>query len=122
MSGGAGRRARTVPGSLVADGSAGRVPVVASLFMLPNDMGTITVRVTPRSARPGVDVRDGRIVVRVQAPPVDGRATEEARRRLAEALGVPGSTVRLRSGAASRDKSFEVDGVDPDEATKRCKH
>jgi uncharacterized protein YggU (UPF0235/DUF167 family) len=50
---------------------------------------------------------------------VDGRATEEARRALAEALGVAPSRVRLRSGAAARDKVFEVDGTTAEEALGR---
>ncbi len=87
--------------------------------MLPNDMGTISVRVTPRSPRRAVEVRDGRILVRVQAPPAEGRATEEARVALALALGVPRSAVRLRSGATARDKAFEVDGVSPGAALER---
>jgi len=119
MSERAGRRARTVPGSLLADGSAGRVPVVACAVMLPEPMGAITVRVTPRSSRPGVEVRDGRLVVRVQAPPVGGRATDETGRRIADALGVPRGAVRLRSGAASRDKVFEVEGLSAREALAR---
>jgi len=87
--------------------------------MLPERMGTIEVRVTPRSAKPGVEVRDGRVVIRVQAPPVGGRATEEAGRRLGEALGVPARNVRLRTGASSRDKVFDVDGVTREEAMGR---
>jgi len=82
-------------------------------------MGAITVRVTPRSSRPGVEVRDGRVLVRVQSPPVDGRATDEARRRLAGALGVPASLVTLRSGAASRDKVFSVEGMSAEAALAR---
>ncbi len=87
--------------------------------MLPDAMGTITVRVVPRSAKPGVEVRQGRVVVRVLAPPVEGRATEEARTALAAALGVPRGAVRLRSGATARDKAFEVDAVTPEEAIRR---
>ncbi len=87
--------------------------------MLPDEMATITVRVVPRSARPGVEVRESRVVVRVQAPPVEGRATEEARRALAAALGVPRGAVRLRSGATARDKAFDVDGVSVEQALRR---
>jgi hypothetical protein len=95
--------------------------------MLPEGMaakrdgGTITVRVVPRSQRRGVEVRDGRILVRVRAAPVEGRATEEARRALAKALGVRSSAVRLRSGATTRDKSFEIDGVTIEEALGRLR-
>ncbi|HEX5741941.1 MAG TPA: DUF167 domain-containing protein [Pilimelia sp.] len=52
--------------------------------------------------------------VAVHARPVDGRATEEARRALAAALGVSPGTVRLRAGATSRDKLFAVDAAPPD--------
>ena len=82
-------------------------------------MGTLTGRVTPRSSRPGVEVRDGRVLVRVQAPPVGGRANDETGRRIAEALGVARRAVRLRSGAASREKVFEVDGMTAEAAFER---
>jgi uncharacterized protein YggU (UPF0235/DUF167 family) len=76
------------------------------------DVGSVTVRVQPRSPRPGVAVRGSEVLVRVRAAPVEGRATEEARRVLAEALRVPASSVTLRSGARSRTKIFDVEGVD----------
>lgn len=74
----------------------------------------VAVRVRPGSARARVGGRvDGpygpALVVAVHAPPVDGQATEAARRALAEALGVPASAVTLRSGGSSRDKLFAVD-------------
>jgi uncharacterized protein len=77
---------------------------------------SVPVRVKPGSARVRVGGRhDGpygpALVVAVHAPPVDGRATEAARRALAEALGVRPAQVTLRSGAASRDKLFEVTGA-----------
>ena len=69
----------------------------------------VAVRVKPGASRVAVGGRHGdALVVAVQAPPVDGRATEAARRALADALGVRASTVTLRSGATSRDKVFEV--------------
>jgi uncharacterized protein len=75
------------------------------------DVATLTVRVTPRSTRPGVEFREGVMVVRVQAPPTEGRATEEARRVLAGRLRVAPSAVRLRSGGRSRVKVFDVEGL-----------
>jgi uncharacterized protein len=47
-------------------------------------------------------------VIAVTAPAVDGRATEAARRALAEALDVPLRWLALQSGASSRDKLFSV--------------
>ncbi len=79
----------------------------------------MVVRVVPRSASPGA-ARDGRgVVLRVRAAPEAGRATEEARRLLAAALGVPSSAVRLRVGATSRTKRFEVAGLAPEELERR---
>lgn len=69
---------------------------------------TLTVRVVPRSPRTGVEAGDERVVVRVRAAPERGRATDEAIRRLAEALRVAPSRIALRSGARSREKVFSV--------------
>ena len=50
--------------------------------------------------------------IRVQAPPVDGRANEELIRFLAKTLGVPTTQVSLTRGSAGRAKSFLTTGVD----------
>ncbi|WP_309227428.1 DUF167 domain-containing protein [Micromonospora thermarum] len=80
---------------------------------------TVAVRVKPGSARTRVGGRfDGphgpALIVAVTAPPVDGRATEAARKALADALGVRPAAVSLRTGAASRDKLFLVEKATPD--------
>lgn len=54
---------------------------------------------------------DAALVVAVQVPAVDGRATAAALAALAKALGCPSRDVRLVSGATSRTKFVEV----PDE-------
>jgi uncharacterized protein len=82
-------------------------------------MGTLTVRVLPRSSRPGVEPRGEEIVARVASPPVDGRATEEARRLVADRLGLPRSAVTLRSGARTRMKIFEIEGLTDEEIEVR---
>lgn len=79
--------------------------------MLHNEMATVTVRVVPRSGRTAVETGPEGVVVRVRSAPEAGKATEEARRALARALGVPPSKVALRTGARSRTKVFEVEGV-----------
>jgi hypothetical protein len=78
----------------------------------------VTVSVRPRSRR-GLEVVAGRLVIRVNAAPVEGKATEEARRALAAALGVAASAVTLRSGERSKTKVFLIRGVDPDQARTR---
>ncbi|MGC4805803.1 DUF167 domain-containing protein [Micromonospora sp. DT233] len=83
-----------------------------------DDSLTVAVRVKPGTARVRVGGRhDGphgpALVIAVTAPPVDGRATEAARRALADALGVRPAAVALRAGAASRDKLFVIDRPTP---------
>ncbi len=70
----------------------------------------VTVRVRPRS-RPGIEAGPDIVVIRVAAPPADGRATEEARKALARAAGVPSSRVSVVRGERSRTKVFLVSGV-----------
>ncbi len=82
-------------------------------------MASVTVRVIPRSRRSAVEAGPDGLVVRVRAPAEAGRATEEARRTLAEALGVPASAVRLRTGGRTRTKVFEVEGVAVAELDRR---
>jgi uncharacterized protein YggU (UPF0235/DUF167 family) len=80
---------------------------------------TVTVRVTPRASRPGIRRGAGGIAVAVSAPPEGSRANEEARRRLAGALGVPPTAVRLLRGARGRVKTFAVTGPSASEAAAR---
>ena len=89
--------------------------------MLHGAMGLVTVRVVPKAGRTSVGLDDRGIVVRVRAAPEGGRATDEARRALAEALGVPGSRVTLRRGTRSRTKVFEVAGLDQQQAAMRLR-
>jgi uncharacterized protein YggU (UPF0235/DUF167 family) len=93
-----------------------------------DDTLTVAVRVKPGAARARVGGRhDGphgpALVIAVTAPPVDGRATEAARKALAEALGVRPAAVSLRAGAASRDKLFLVERPTPElaEALRRLR-
>jgi len=72
----------------------------------------LDIRVMPRSSRSGLDgVRDGRLVVRVTAAPVDDAANAAAIATLAEALALPRRDVRIVAGATSRNKTIEVDGL-----------
>jgi uncharacterized protein len=52
-------------------------------------------------------------VVRVSAPPVDGKANAALCALVAERAGVPPSRVSVVRGLASRDKVVRVEGVEP---------
>jgi uncharacterized protein YggU (UPF0235/DUF167 family) len=80
---------------------------------------TIVVRVKPGASRTRVGGRhDGphgpSLIAAVREPAVDGRATEAARRALAEALDVAPAQVRLRAGATARDKLFLIENPPAD--------
>jgi uncharacterized protein (TIGR00251 family) len=71
-----------------------------------------SVRVQPRAARSElVGLHGDALKVRLSAPPVDGAANVALGELLADALGVPRHSVRVISGATSRGKIVEVDGV-----------
>lgn len=75
-------------------------------------MGRIGVRLSPRASSSEVTgEREGRVTVRVTAPPVDGRANKALVGLVAERLGVARSRVSIVRGEASRDKLLEVEGL-----------
>jgi hypothetical protein len=81
---------------------------------------TLRVRVQPRASRDGLSgERDGALVVRLVAPPVEGAANEALSRFLARTLGVAPSAVRVVSGAAGRNKVVSVSGLDAAAARER---
>ena len=78
-------------------------------------MVRVAVHVQPRASRSEIIGQHGAALkVRLQAPPVDGAANEALVRLLAEALNVPGRSVRVVAGATSRSKTVEIDGTTAD--------
>ena len=74
---------------------------------------TLKVRVQPRAAQDALGgVRAGALVVRLNAPPVDGRANEALARFLGRLLDVPPSAISLVRGASGRAKVVRVAGGD----------
>jgi uncharacterized protein (TIGR00251 family) len=72
----------------------------------------IEVRVIPNAARTELTgMRDGAYVLRVHAPPRDGKANREVVKYLAEIFGVSRSGVRIVRGENGRLKTIEVLGL-----------
>ena len=70
------------------------------------------VRLTPRASRTEIaGVRDGRLLVRVTAPPVDSAANDALVEIVAQALDVPRRAVAIVGGLTSRQKALEVRGT-----------
>jgi uncharacterized protein (TIGR00251 family) len=83
-----------------------------SLYVRDHKEGvTIAVRVAPSASKNAI-ARGGEdsLVVRLTAPPVEGRANKELLRLLAKKLGVSPSSLTIIRGISSRDKVILVTG------------
>ncbi len=84
-------------------------------------MAQLHVRVTPNARRSSVmnwgSDEKGRpvLLIKLGAPPVEGKANDELLRFLAELLQVPRGNLELIRGQGSRQKTVEI----PDEAMTR---
>ena len=72
----------------------------------------IQLHVQPGASKSEVAGLHGeRVRLRIQSPPVDGRANEAVLDWIAAQLGVPRRTVTLVRGAKSREKTVEIAGI-----------
>jgi uncharacterized protein (TIGR00251 family) len=70
----------------------------------------VQVQVKPNSKKEGIELlSDGSYVVRVNVPPVEGKANKRVQELLAQHFGVAKSKVSLAHGGKSKLKLFEVD-------------
>lgn len=75
-------------------------------------MADVAIRLQPRAKRSEVvGERADAIVIRVTAPPVDGKANAALCAFVAKAVGVPPSAVEVVRGQTSRDKIVRVTGA-----------
>jgi uncharacterized protein (TIGR00251 family) len=79
------------------------------------DEARIQVHVRPRASRDELlGMRDGVLVARVSAPPVEGRANDALCKLIARAAGVARSRVTVVRGERSREKVVSVQGLAPE--------
>ena len=84
----------------------------------------LKLRVTPKSrADEIVGLRENGVLhVRVTAAPENGKANEAVLKLLGSTLGLPKGAIRLKGGAASREKWIELDGIEAAELARRLGH
>jgi uncharacterized protein (TIGR00251 family) len=74
----------------------------------------LEVRVQPRASRSGFAGLHGeRLRIRLQAPPVDGRANAALIEFVAGEFGLPRARVVIEHGLAGRDKRLRLLGAPP---------
>lgn len=73
-------------------------------------MRLVTVRVKPGSSRNEIaGEQDGVLVVRVNAPPVDGKANRAVCKLLAKHFDMPPGKVEIVRGHSAREKVVRLD-------------
>lgn len=95
------------------EGTEGEESTETMFRITEKDGGVVVdIVVKPRSSREGVGpVQADRLVVAVNAPPVDGKANLAVVRVLAETLGVSRSSVTIVRGETGRKKTVRMVGV-----------
>ena len=79
----------------------------------------IEVRVIPRAAKAGIaGTRDGALLVRLNAPPVECAANAELIEVMAAAAGVPRRAVSIVAGERARTKRVAIAGISVEYAAR----
>ena len=74
----------------------------------------------PRAGRSGfAGLRDGALLVKLAAAPVDGAANDELISLLAKTLRIPKRDIALVGGERSRTKRIRIAGMDRDQVFAR---
>jgi uncharacterized protein (TIGR00251 family) len=91
------------------------MPPAPAWIVATRDGCQLTVKATPRASRTEVaGVEEGWLRLRLQAPPVDGRANAALTEFLAKQLGLPRRAVTVVSGETGRLKRLQITGLGVD--------
>jgi uncharacterized protein len=78
------------------------------------------VRVIPNAKKDGfAGTREGEWLLRLNAPPIEGKANKAAIEFVSRFFGVPRSAVTLVRGERSRHKIFEIVGLDSSDLERK---
>jgi uncharacterized protein len=88
-----------------------------------SDAAELRVRVQPRAGADEIaGSRAGAVLVRVTAPPAEGRANDAVRRLVARRLRVGVSRVSIVRGERGRDKVLRVQGISQEQIRAAFPH
>ena len=83
-------------------------PPAEAIRALADSEGRLALRVTPGARSEGIELGEGRVLVKVRAKPQEGAANVAVLALLAAALGDAASRLRLLRGATGRDKLVQL--------------
>lgn len=87
---------------------------------MAESMVRISIQVKPNAGRNSLErLENGTLYVRINAPPVRGKANSELVKFLGDILGVPKSSLSIVKGTTSRRKVISVDGITEQEVIER---
>ena len=84
------------------------VPPAEAIRALADSEGRLALRVTPGARSEGIELGEGRVLVKVRAKPQDGAANAAVLALLAKALGVATSRLQMLRGATGRDERVQL--------------
>ena len=88
------------------------MPIAPTWIIAANGGCLLTVKATPRASRTEIAGADAAwLRIRLQAPPVDGRANEALTEFLAEKLDLPRRAVVVVAGETGRLKKVQIAGL-----------
>lgn len=88
------------------------MPTSPTWIVAASDGCLLTIKATPRASRTEIAGADASwLRIRLQAPPVDGRANEALTEFLAEKLDLPRRAVAVIAGETGRVKKVRVAGL-----------
>jgi uncharacterized protein (TIGR00251 family) len=80
----------------------------------------LPVRAVPRASKNEIQgIYNDALKVRLQAPPVEGKANQALIRFLSDALDIPRSQLSIASGETGRNKAVLIAGISKTELLKR---
>lgn len=69
----------------------------------------LTVRISPGAQKDAVSVDASGIRIKVQAPPVDGKANKQLRKYLGQCFDLPQSRIQIVRGQSGRLKTIRIE-------------
>lgn len=88
-----------------------------------HDESILTIYLQPGAKKSCVaGMHDGYIKIKLNAPPVDGKANDALILFLSDLLSIPKSSIELISGHKSRIKRLKIIGVDESVITQELKN
>lgn len=80
----------------------------------------LDVKIIPRSRTNAIAGYDNHVLkIKIKALPEKGKANKELIRFLSKMLHIPKSSIKIKSGMASRQKTIEIQNLSPKELDNR---